>query len=265
VIPLQFVLFWAGGKLSYLRYLTFKSLRHFHPEEKIELYISHNFDKSIHNWGCEKQDFETENIQKDYIDELPKINVEVKHVDYIGSPKICPVLQADLFRWMWMKQEGGIYLDTDQIILKSFESLPLEKEFIYCRYIEAQCGDYIPTGVLGLEKNSPIADITLKHTINSYNPHNYNSSGPFMMRNAIKEMDLTRSFNAPFQYFYPINSSKDVWKIYEGCFSQYKETLSAHWFGGHPLSQEFNKNYTEDFAKISKDSISKILRENEII
>jgi len=86
-----------------------------------------------------------------------------------------------------------------------------------------------------------------------------------MMRAAIKKIDLSRSFNAPFQYFYPINSSKDVKRLYEGHFKMDEETINVHWFGGHPLSQEFNNNYTEEFAKRSKDWISKFCRENCII
>lgn len=265
MIPLQFVLFWAGGKLSYLRYLTFKSLRHFHPTEKIELYISHEFNKGVHNWGCEKQDFENENEGKDYLEELSKININVKHVNFIGSPEFCPILQSDMFRYIYLRSEGGCYLDCDQLILKPFDSLPLDKEFIYSRYLEQQCGDYCPTGVFLMKKNSPIASIMLKYIGRYYNPNNYNSSGPFMFREAIKEMDLSNSFNAPFQYFYPINSSKDVGKIYNGQVRLTEESYALHFYCGHPLTQEFNKNYTEEFAKKSKDTISVFCRENGII
>ena len=52
-------------------------------------------------------------------------------------------------------------MDTDQIILKSFKDLPLESNFIYSRYQEPQCGDYLPTGVLGLQKGSDIGKIAM--------------------------------------------------------------------------------------------------------
>lgn len=259
MIPLNFYLFWAGAKLSYLRYLTFKTLRHFHPESEIVLYTASEYNKSVHSWGSEKQDFESDNGQIDYIDELPKINVDIKRIKYVYKDA-CPVFQSDLARWIMLKENGGFYLDTDQIILKSFSTLPLDKEFIYCRYNEVQCGDYLPTGVLGLEKESPIADMALEEVAKGYSPNNYNSSGPFMMRSLIKKIDLSRSFKAPFHYFYPINSSKDVGRIYDGRVVDNLGAYSLHWFGGHPLSQEFNKKYTEDFAKTSKDFISMSIR-----
>jgi hypothetical protein len=229
------------------------------------LYISHEFNTDAHKWGCEKQDFESKDEGKDYIQELENINVKVSHIKCVGSPDLCLILQSDIFRWMWLKSEGGFYLDTDQIILKPFDTLPLDKEFIYCRYMEAQCGDYIPTGVLGLQRYSPIADTARKAACENYNPNNYNSSGPFSMRKAFANMDLSKSFNAPFQYFYPINSSKDVDKIYDGRVRLTDESLSLHWFGGHPLSQEFNKGYSEEFARSSKDTISVFCRENGIL
>lgn len=263
-IPLQFGLFWSGSKLSYLRYLTFASLRHFHPKSDISLYVSMEFNKGIHSWGREQQDFESD-FEKDYLEELPKINVNVIPIQAIGSSDYCPILQSDLFRWVWMRDNGGFYLDTDQIVMRSFDSLPLDNEFIYCRYMEPQCGDYCPTGVLGLEKDSKLADIAIATVMDSYSPTNYNSSGPFMLRKMMSKIHVPRSFKSPSQYFYPIHTSNDVWKIYEGIINPSWETYCLHWFGGHPMSQEFNKKYTEEFSKTSKDFISKYVRSIGIV
>jgi len=266
MIPLQFVLFWCGAKLSYLRYLTFKSLRHFHPDSKIELYVAEEYNANIHKWGSEKQDFEIKDENsKDYIDELPKLGIVVNRVKCIGSPEYCAILQADLFRWIWMRDgKGGFYLDTDQIITKSFSGLNLDNEFIYSRYMEPQCGDYLPVGVLGMEGGSKIADIVLDTIAKCYSANNYNSSGPFAMREAIKKINLARSFNTPSYYFYPVHSSMNVNKIYDGSFSLDDRSFALHWYGGHRLSQEFNSKYSEEFAKSSKDTISRFVRENKI-
>ena len=266
MIPLHFVLFWCGTKLSYLRYLTFKSLRHFHPNSKIELCVSEEADLTVHNWTSESQDFEIkQNDSKDYIDELPKIGIVVNRIKCVGSPTYCAILQADLFRWIWMRDNGGFYLDTDQIITKSFKSLPLEKEFIYSRYQEPQCGDYCPVGVLGLEKGSPIADIVINRISKCYSPFNYNSSGPFTLRDAIKSIDLSRSFNAPSHYFYPIHTSRDVGEIYGGNFEIPQQSYALHFFMGHPKSQKFNTSYTEEKAKTENDTISRYLRKIHLV
>ena len=260
MIPLQFSLFWAGGGLPYLRYLTFKSLRHFHPKAKIELYIPQNFTTKNHNWSVEKQDFEKPYIGKDYLEELSKLNVDIMRVDHIGNPETELIFQADLFRWLWLRENGGYYADTDQLFLNSFENLPAESEFIYCNFRESQCGDYWPVGLLGIEKGSELANVIIAVLLKIYTPDNYNSSGPTTFKAASRFMNLSRSFNAPYQYFDPINSSADVGKIYDGSFNPPPEALSAHWFGGSPLSQKFNDHYTEEFAKTSNDTISRLAR-----
>lgn len=264
MIPLQFGLFWAGAKLSYLRYLTFASLRHFNPKSDITLYVSQEFNKGVHSWDNEKQDFEDDS-NKDYLEDLEKIGVRVEKIKAIGDSSYCVILQADLFRWLWMRDNGGFYLDTDQIVMKSFENLPLDNEFIYSRYMEPQCGDYCPTGVLGLEKGSKLADIAIETIASDYSPNNYNSSGPFALRKMMRHMQISRSFNAPQQYFYPVHTSADVWKIYEGIVNPSWDSVALHWYGGHLKSQDFNKKYTEEFAKTSRDWISKFCRENKII
>ena len=265
MIPLNFGLFWAGAKLSYLRYLTFKSLRHFHPYSRIILCMPEQYDKTNHKWNNEKQDFETNNEGKDYIEELDKLNVEIDRVKYVGDPRFCLILQSDIWRWIHLRDNGGYYADTDQLILKSFDTLPSDNELIYCRYIEKQCFDYAPVGILGMEKGSPIANMAINQIIKDYSRNNYNSSGPNMMRSLLGRVDLKRAFNAPSNYFYPVNSSADVNTIFNGTAKVTDESYALHFFGGAKLSQEFNKNYTEDFARTSKDTISVLAKEKGIL
>lgn len=264
MIPLKFHLFWAGKSISYLRYLTFKTLRHFHPDSEISLYISRGYNKDVHRWGGEKQDFEG-NAAKDYTDKIRDLKVKITEVEHFMNPNYCPIFQADLYRFWALYNEGGFYLDTDQIIMRCFDSLPLDKEFIYSRYQECQCGDYLPTGVLGMEKDSKIGKVAMHIVPQVYNLNDYNSSGPWAMKAIIQNADFSKSFNAPSNYFYPVNSSKFVDTIFNGTATILEESMALHWYGGHPLSQEFNKIYTEEFAKDSNDTVSRKIRELNLL
>jgi hypothetical protein len=261
MIELNFILWWSGSGLSYLRYLTFKTLRHFHPNASIQLLVGDVFKKEDHKWNVEKQDFEKpEDIKKDYLDELKNLHVEVKHVNLF--PQYAPNFQSDLLRWYWLKNYGSFYLDTDQIILKSFETLPLESDFIYSAYPAASCGYYTPVGVLGASKDTEIVNFIYNNITKFIKNNDYNSGGPFMLREILKIHNWKdKMFNAPSNYFYPVPESYMVSKIYDGSLKLTNESFAAHWFGGHPLSQAFNKIYTEEFAKTSNDTISKTLRE----
>lgn len=240
-----------------------KTLRHFHPDSLIHLYVSKTSKKDGYVWGREKQDFETQDIQVDYIERLKDIGITVVQADLF--PQYTPNFQADFFRWWYLKNNGGFYMDTDQIILKSFNSLPLNHDLIYSRYANPQCGMYTPVGVIGANKESKIVDYVTKNITKYFDPNNYNSIGPFMFIDVIKKVDMKNTFNAPSSYFYPAFHSDLVPLIYNGQLKITDDSYALHLFLGHPTSQAFNKKYTEEFAKTSNDTVSRFLREKKII
>lgn len=266
MISLNFGFWHSGAKLSYLRYLTFKTLRYFHPDSKITLYVGGASKDSGHIWNREKQDFETPNdIKVDYLEKLPELNVEIKHVDFFSQ--YAENYRADIFRWWFIKncENGGVYLDTDQIILRSFETLPLENDLIYSKYVNPQCGWYAPVGVILASKSCKIVDYIMANIMKYYNPNNYNSIGPFMFLDVIKGANMKNTFNAPSHYFYPALHSDLVPLIYNGSLKIPDDSYALHLFLGHPASQAFNKKYTEEMSKKSNDTISRFLRNKKII
>ena len=264
MIPLKFGLFWSGAPLSYLRYLTFKTLRYWHPESEIELYVSKTFKKDGFKWRDEKQDFEhPEQIDKDYLGELKSLNVKIIEGNFFSQYP--SNYQSDLFRWHWLLNNSGFYLDTDQIILKSFETLPLDNNLIYSAYSAQSCGFYSPVGVIGAD-NSEMVNWIHELLPQFYVKDNYNSMGPFMFRAILGSRPWKdKMFNAPSNYFYPIPESQYVGAVYSGDFKIPEESFAIHEFMGHPLSQEFNRKYTEGFARTGKDTVSKYLREKGLI
>jgi len=264
MIELNFGLFWSGSKLSYLRYLTFKTLRHYHPNSKIQLFIAEKTNKSNYKWVCEKQDFESELEGKDHIEKLNALDVEIVRGDFFGQYQ--PNFQSDFFRWWWLKNNSGFYLDTDQIILKSFDSLPLDNSLIYSGYAAKSCGYYTPVGCIGADKGSEIVEWIMQLLPQFLNVNNYNSAGPTMFRDMLQMKQWKeKMYNAPPQYFYPIPDSYLAPAIYNGSFKVPEESFALHWFGGLGASQDFNKKYTKILARISNDTISKILRERDLL
>ena len=260
MIELKFGLFWSGSKLSYLRYLTFLSLRKAHPNAVIELYTPERSNTDV-SWGIEKQDFQTYDGPC-YLDKVIDLNVKIIRSDLF--PTYAPNFQSDFFRWWWLYNNGGFYLDTDQIIIKSFEGLPLDSELIYSMYRAHTCGVYAPVGVIGAEKKSPVVKYIMDKMTDHYDPSVYNSIGPFMFRdemtNKMEDWKDRRLFNAPPSYFYPVPESYMVQKLYEGETHIVSEAFALHWFGGHPRSQEFNNKYSEEMAETSNDTISSLKR-----
>jgi mannosyltransferase OCH1-like enzyme len=80
--------------------------------------------------GVSQEFIHPKNFKKDYLPELGKLDVEI--VPKENFAKYAPNHQSDIFRYWFLKEHGGFYLDTDQIILQSFKSLPLkDNDFLY--------------------------------------------------------------------------------------------------------------------------------------
>lgn len=264
MIDLKFGLFWSGGKLSYLRYLTLASLRYHHPNSVIELYLQGEWKKDGFMWGCEEQDFQSDSLEE-YVtpDEIYNLGISTKEFNEFSNYP--PNFQSDFFRWWWLKNNSGFYLDIDQIVLKPFNILPLDNNLIYSAYKADSCGLYTPVGVIGA-CDSELVNWTNQLLPQFYNVNDYNSLGPFMMRCVLgikKWKD--KAWNSSWEHFYPVKDSYLVPSIYDGSFYPNDNAVCLHWFGGHPASQKFNKKYTKEFAKSSSDTISSLLRDKGII
>ena len=259
-----FHLFWAGDHISYLRYMTFKTCRLHHPDAKIILHHSPSHTTQT-NWIREKQDYES-NMGKNYFDSLKDIKVEIQTMDKFKE--YSPNYQSDFLRWEVLYSQGGIYLDTDQIILKNFEPL-LDCEMFYCAYALEIGRMYYPVGVLGSVKDHWLLEDMTKKLKDSYNPNVYQSIGPDLFRtfmNSSQTVNKVESDSAiknyPASHFYPApEPDRYCEMIFAGTPVEYKKSYALHWFGGYQPSHNFNSKYTEEFAKTSNDIISVALRD----
>lgn len=268
MISLNFGLFWSGAKLSYLRYLTFKTLRHFHPHSRIQLFTSTKFKSDIVTGNPIQEYSHPDLVTVDYIPKLKDLDVEIIPINMLSNH--FPYQQADAYRWVFLVRDGGIYLDPDQIILKSFSSIPLKNyKFMYSSYEVdspfAMDKGFSPIGVLGASPDSKIANYVIKRLPSYYEQNNYNAMGVLMMADTLKKVDKSEAFNAPSHYFYPAPICDRMQGVFDGSLEINDTNYALHWYGGYEPSQNFNKKYTEEFAKTSNDTISKFLRRKKII
>lgn len=264
MINKTFHFFWSGNHLSYLRYLTFKTCRMFHPDFKMVLHHSEDSSKNTENWVREKQDFQSD-MGKNYLDKLKDLNVEIRTNN--SYTQYAPVFQADLIRWEVLRTEGGVYLDTDQIIVKDFSTL-LNCDMFFCIYYLPDGQLYCPIGVLGSRANQWIPTEIVKIIKEHLNTSAYQSIGPPFFRKFIisflPQILTDRTIiNYPQQVFYPLPIPDNFCdKLYTGQINfNLNYIFAIHWFGGFDLSHNFNAKYTEEFAKNSNDSISVLLRQ----
>ena len=88
---------------------------------------------------------------------------------------------ADYLRLWILYKEGGIYMDTDVQVLKSFDDL-LQKPM----FLGYELNDYIGTGIIGAEKENPYVKVLLDfYTDRIWQVDYYNN--PMIFSNVLME------------------------------------------------------------------------------
>lgn len=131
---------------------------------------------------------------------------------------------SDYLRLYILYREGGIYLDTDVEVLKSFT--PLLEQPMFIGY---EIDDYIGTAVIGAEKgNSSIKRLLSFYDEEIWNVDYFNN--PIIFKRLI-ETDKENFCDCkiyPQEYFSPYHPGKRTVGTVEK-----KETYSIHWYTGN--------------------------------
>jgi hypothetical protein len=264
-IPKIAYFLWSEGTpLSYLRYLTLWSFRRLHPEWEMKLYLAKSINTK--NWkGTEDQDYLQAKKGKDYLEIVDKLNVSVTYWDKHSDMN--PTQVADLFRFEMLADTGGWFFDLDQIFLNSFNDLIYEHEWVF----GGRSVIYI--GVMGAAPRSEICGYIYKKQLEFLSkgkPDKYCQIGNWLLMDLLKNdqnfkniLKRKRWLQTEDDDFYPILHSHLIKNVYEGKVdietSSYR-AYALHWYGGHPDSQKFNSEFTEETVKNGTDSISTYLR-----
>ena len=149
-------------KLPKIYQMCMMSTKLFNPDYEIILHTNKPIEWDL----LRKEDFKVRFIERNLIDEaisfgLP-YNTQYFYVAHM----------SDWLRCNYLKEEGGIYLDTDIVITRSFDDL-LDKHFIVAK----EAGDAICAGVILSEIDHPIIDKVLNTYRTDYHPREwvYNS------------------------------------------------------------------------------------------
>lgn len=262
MIPKTAFFFWTQGTpLTYLRFLTLVTFRKHHPDWQI--FLCNPQPGSFKTWsGPEQQDFLSKSDGIDYITKCKEL--EVIFLDYKKHSDKAPVHTADFFRWDALYNNGGWFFDLDQIFLKNFDDL-CSYDFVF------DGSDNFYIGVIGLAQGCEIGKYIYENMSRAYNPAYYCCTGPWYMRALLKypgdQLFKTieskyKTFYAPIDYFYPLNSSDDVQKLYNDNINISSNAYAIHWFGGHPESQKYNKLVTEENVFLFDNTITQHIKQN---
>ena len=184
MIPKQVFLFWSGRAMSWLRYLTIRSLRAHNPDWTIVLYLcSHPQAGRTKPWSTnEKQDFfkyDGPDHSRDAYDLVDRIeNWQARLGDQSN-----PVAESDVFQWSIVSECGGYYSDMDILWIAPLDRIHAEhgsSDAVFC------FGNWeLTIGFFGANRGCQIVRRAAIHAKRIFDPAKYQSCGSEALAKAI--------------------------------------------------------------------------------
>lgn len=262
-IPKRIFFFWGNATMSWCRYMTLYSFRKLHPDWEIVLYFN-DCQVRKKQWGKEhnEQDYFSWKGE-DYFHKLQDLNIKFEAWSVAGNelaPRfqnelgLAPPHKSDLLQWCKLYEEGGIYSDMDILYVRPLDTFwtALNEEGV-----TGCIGCHNGTITIGWMASQPGNDLfrdIFKVAVRNYNPRKYQSTGAMSVYSLFETkaeegaLPLSKIQEAypkekliafPEQQFYLFRNG--IHKIWNENVQLPKEVLGIHWYGGHPLSQGWNR------------------------
>ena len=271
--------FWQGEQMSWLRYITLRSFVYHNPDWKAVLYLSSGADYTK-KWTTPE---EQENYhKKKYENYLPKVfDLDVEVVNY-NPESYHPAQNSDLACWDILSKNSGIFFDMDIVFVKSinkfwFEIRDSDSVLDLCKYycgpdfilhsrigMLASAGDNsLFQGIYNFHKDSSMfgyqelgRDLSDAYICEQMSVESLtNRPSQPVLEGLAKKHNQTITNLGKYHTIYPWDWMEDAPRFYdlhtsvEGCY------FGIHWYGGRPVSQEFNGFLTEHNFKDHKNTI----------
>ena len=258
---------WSGSRMTFMRYMTLYSFRKLNPNFRIILWSPSSPCRGK-TWVSSEVDDDSYQGEN-YLPRIEDLKIERK----TWSPMfegLSHSQASDLFEWQLLSTIGGIYCDMDVLWLMPLESIRQaywNSDVLYC--LENN-GQMFAIGFFGASPRCTMFQDIYHSAIRNYVPERYESAG---ISAAYLSTGRAHSAAATINYFkskYPglsISRLPDVSlypfdcrnypKIFTSTMDVSDRCLGLHWFGGGPVSQQWNrlltaknyKNYDNTFTR----------------
>jgi hypothetical protein len=267
-IPQVAHFYWGGGPLSYLRFLSVKSFKKQNPEWQVLFHTPTVNSLSPQSW--------VNNITHDFRNQLHTLDVTVITHDFdaYGFDNWAhEVHKSDFLRWRLLATQGGLWSDIDIFYTKPIENLA-ENTAENCSVDVALCPLRPPhkhtVGFMLSSTNNLFYKYIDQLALQNYNKQVYQCMGSDLINHRFESLES-------FSQLFPNNkfifldkksvytiTSKTIEFFYQPSNKRHRrsEIIGYHWFGGHPLSQEFENTLVPETVNNHNHFLAKVIQEN---
>ena len=266
-IPKVASFYWGSQKMSFMRYMTIKSFRKHNPDWSVHLYMpkSVSTDTTWRKLDNHHQNDSTDYKSKeDYFEQLlSEEPIKIIKVDFsktvIGSSGSEPH-KSDFLRWNVLYQKGGLWSDMDIVYHKPttelyFNNYENSQTDLIVSYDERHVENGVnltPIGFLLTKPKNSFFNSLAKKSIKLFDPNRYQSIGAYMWMGSypniksIRKSHHLRVLNLDHNVVYQFDWN-NLQQIYESRTKEIDDrSIGIHWYGGHPLSQQFNNKINHE-------------------
>lgn len=276
--------YWGSENMSFMRYLTIKSFKKYNPDWSIHLYVPKSLSKNktwekVDQWH-QQDSSDSQQIEDYYKLLLEEEAVKVIPVDFSNTPlgnESSEAHKSDYLRWNILYQNGGLWSDMDILYFKSMKDIRQNKNPSSRDLDSIVCYDHrhnnLPAiGFLLTAKGNEFYKQMSIKSRKHYDPLNYECIGSRLFSSISENLvSMNNKFKIKNDNFNVNEVYKYDFKNLDSLFQEDKfaelvdDSIGVHWYGGHPLSQEYNRSLTsENYVKLDntlKTIINKILLE----
>jgi len=252
-IPKVIYLFWGGTPLSYLRYLTVKTLSDLNPGWEIRVYTGNFCTPPGWKTGEQAQFYRGE----DYLPRLQDLpNVVIHPVVRDDLQGFHPAIVSDILRWELL-QKGGFWSDFDILYTAPLQTAISEFSRKDASIVAYHQKDSSPTATLPFyvfigtifstgDLQARISFEWLRRqAMRSATNREYQSAGSSLLP-ALASQDFVHT--EPPDAFYPVTGGGMVERLFHvrpRGFDMTRDRHGVHWFGGHPSTRRWENVITE--------------------
>jgi glycosyltransferase involved in cell wall biosynthesis len=282
-IPKVASFYWGSDKMSFMRYLTIYSFKKMNPDWSVHLYVPKTVSNQI-DWrtaggdnlhSCDQIDYDGEDYYNKLIEEVPLKTIKVDFSKTFLSQDAPEPHKSDLLTWQILATKGGLWCDMDVLFIKPMTDLEAnsfkEIDTVLCYDVRNLQGDGTPEKPIGFlmsKKNNVFFKKALIESKKHYVKNSYQSIGAqtihrvsptFEMCKSKFYVNKTHNLNVNSVYYLDHTQIDKIYNI-DVSDSLPEDVIGIHWYGGHPLSQEFNNRVDSSNYKNENNTLGSLIK-----
>ena len=248
--------------MSWLRYMTLYSFRHFHPDWDINLYINYSELKTKPWATIIDQDFFNYKGSS-YYNKIEELNINIIPwelsrpdcpVEDLKWKNISPSQKSNFFKWKLLGTDGGVYSDMDILYINSIDKLFNQMNEESYDTVISYSGYYSIGFMMSCPENAffkAVFDTCFK----LFKERSYQGAGVDILYSKWKNVEKIEEeypnlkiYKLPMPYFY-YNDCQQMVNVFKKVMKLPEEVLGIHWYAGTKLAQEYNNLVNENNYK----------------